>query len=208
MQFGHSDSETLHQLLRWRRDIRHFRTDPIPPDVLARLKVAMDMSPSVGNARPWRVLQVESPALRGAVQTEFERCRAAAAHRYEGNQRAAYDQLKLAGLDQAPLQLAVFCHTDPPAGHGLGRQTMPETLEQSTAMAVHTLWLAARVENVGLGMVSIVEPRAMERLFGLGEDWRFTAYLCLGYPEIQDDDRPLLDRTGWQENTLTDWGVV
>ncbi|KAA5605121.1 5,6-dimethylbenzimidazole synthase [Roseospira marina] len=207
MRFSASDSDVLHQILRWRRDVRHFHPDPIPPDVLARLKEAMDCAPSVGNARPWRVVQVESPALRDAVRAEFERCRARAGALYTGEQRHAYDQLKLAGLDRAPLQLAVFCHADPAAGHGLGRQTQPETLMQSTAMAIHTLWLAARVENIGLGMVSIVEPQTLERLFGVAPPWHFAAYLCLGYPETHDD-RPLLDRTGWQANAATDWTVV
>ena len=76
---------------------------------------------------------------------------------------------------------------------------MPETLEQSTAMAVYTLWLAARAENVGLGMVSILDPDAMTQLFAAPADWRFSAYLCLGYPLRADDDTPLLHRVDWQE---------
>ena len=62
------------------------------------------------------------------------------------------------------MQLAVFTLIDPAEGHGLGRRTQPETLRQSTAMAIHTLWLAARAENIGVGMVSILDPRAIERL--------------------------------------------
>jgi len=206
MQFSPGAAEMLETLMRWRRDVRHFRTDPVPAPVLARLQQAMELAPSVGNARPWRVLVVESPALRAAVRAEFVRCNAQAAGIYEGEQAAAYAQLKLAGLDNAPVQLAVFTDLTPQAGHGLGRQTMPETLEQSTAMAIHTLWLTARAENLGMGMVSILEPAAMKALFAAPPCWRFSAYLCLGWPEFTDDT-PLLHRADWQKNTATPWQI-
>lgn len=204
MEFDTSHREILRQILKWRRDIRHFRTDPVEEDVLLRLQMAMDLSPSVGNARPWRVLRIETPGLRAAVRTNFMSENARAANRYGGAQADAYHKLKLAGLDRAPVQLAVFTDTNPPEGHGLGRQTMPETLHQSTSMAIHTLWLAARAENLGLGMVSILDPHAIEQLLDVPESWRFTAWLCLGHPETKEDT-PLLHRVGWQENTPTLW---
>lgn len=184
--------------------MRHFRPDPVAEAVLSRLRAAMDCAPSVGNARPWRVIRVTDPALRAAVRADFLRCNADAAGAYDDATRAEYLALKLAGLDAAPVQLAVFTVTDPAAGRGLGRRTLPATLRQSTAMAIHTLWLAARAENLGLGMVSILDPGAMERLFAVPEGWEFSAYLCLGWPEFTDDT-PLLHRTGWQENAATVW---
>ncbi|MET3439233.1 5,6-dimethylbenzimidazole synthase [Sphingomonas sp. 1185] len=206
MRFETSDATTLETILRWRRDVRHFRTDPVDEVVLARLAEAMALAPSVGNARPWRVIRVEDPAFRAAVRADFRRCDEEAAADYADEQAKAYRALKLAGLDAAPVQLAVFTHIDPAEGHGLGRRTMPETLRQSTAMAIHTLWLAARAANLGMGMVSILDPAAMERIFEVPEDWSFTAYLCLGHAEW-DDDTPLLHRAGWQENAPTRWEV-
>ncbi len=206
MRFDETQVATLESILRWRRDVRHFRRDPVDEAVLARLAEAMALAPSVGNARPWRVIRVEDSALRAAVRADFQRCDEAAAADYADEQAAAYRALKLAGLDAAPVQLAVFTHIDPAEGHGLGRRTMPETLRQSTAMAIHTLWLAARAANLGMGMVSILDPGAMERLFAVPEDWAFTAYLCLGHAEW-DDDTPLLHRAGWQENAPTRWEV-
>lgn len=204
MKFSSDQRATLLDVLTWRRDIRHFRTDPVDEAVLARLQSVMDLAPSVGNARPWRVLRVDAPDLRAAVRANFTAANARAAAQYSGTQAQEYHKLKLAGLDRAPVQLAVFTETGPVEGHGLGRQTMPETLRQSTAMAIHTLWLAARVENLGLGMVSILEPEGVARLLDVPETWEFTAWLCLGHPEF-DDDTPLLHRAGWQENTPTRW---
>ena len=204
MQFTPDESATLLRILRWRRDMRHFRPDPVDEAVLERLRATMDCAPSVGNARPWRVIRVDDAGLRASVRANFSRCNAEAAKLYCGEKHAEYLALKLAGLEIAPVQLAVFTVTHPEAGHGLGRQTLPETLRQSTAMAIHTLWLAARAENLGLGMVSILEPHDIEALLGVPEDWEFAAYLCLGHPEFMDDT-PLLHRTGWQENSETEW---
>jgi 5,6-dimethylbenzimidazole synthase len=203
MRFTPNDAETLHRLLAWRRDVRAFRPEPLPEPLIARLAAAMALSPSVGNSRPWRVLRIVDPALRAAVRDQFGAVNAQAALRYTAR-RDEYRRLVLAGLDSAPLHLAVFTAADPEEGDGLGRQSIPATLDQSTAMAIHTLWLAARAANVGLGMVSILDPAAMERVLAVPDDWRFSAYLCLGYPQ-RDDDRPLLHRLDWQANTDTAW---
>ncbi len=204
MEFTPQQAATLAEIMLWRRDVRHFLPSPVPEDVLEKLRLAMDQAPSVGNARPWRIIRVESPDLRAAVRAEFTRCNQDAAATYEGEQAAAYARLKLAGLDAAPVQLAVFTETDPEAGHRLGRATMELTLQQSTAMAIYALWLAARAENLGVGAVSILQPSVMERLFAVPAHWEFSAYLCIGKPAFTDDT-PLLHRAGWQRNEQTVW---
>ncbi len=207
MQLTQAHRDALHDILRWRRDVRHFLPDPIAPDVLGRLRAAMDMAPSVGNARPWRVMQVETPGLRTEIIANFEAANAKAAGIYDDAKRSRYNALKLAGLREAPVHLAIFTETDPDAGHGLGRQSMPEMLTYSTVAAIYTLWLAARAENIGVGWVSILDADAVARTLGAPDHWRLTGYLCLG-TAAQDDDTPLLHRNDWQENTPTDWQVV
>lgn len=201
---GPDHRTALFEILRWRRDVRHFRRDAVPEASLERLREAMELAPSVGNARPWRVIRVQGEDLREGVRAEFARCNAAAAEDYDDEDRQDYARLKLAGLDDAPEQFAVFTETAPEEGRGLGRRTMPETLEQSTVMAIHAMWLAARAENIGLGMVSILDPARIAALFEVPESWRFTAYLCLGYPAF-DDDTALLHRADWQKNSPTRW---
>ncbi|MEO5614100.1 MAG: nitroreductase family protein, partial [Cypionkella sp.] len=108
MQFTADESATLLRILQWRRDVRHFRSDPVDEAVLERLRATMDCAPSVGNARPWRVIRVDDPSLRAAVRANFSRCNAEAAKLYTGEKHAEYLALKLAGLEVAPVQLAVF----------------------------------------------------------------------------------------------------
>jgi 5,6-dimethylbenzimidazole synthase len=207
MELTQAHRDCLRDILLWRRDVRHFLPDPVSDDVLARLRKAMDFAPSVGNARPWRVLNVKSPALRDAVVRNFEAANAQAAAAYEDDQRKAYDALKLAGLREAPVHLAIFTETDPEAGHGLGRQTMPEMLSYSTVAAIHTLWLAARAENLGVGWVSILDPEAVAQSLQAHANWHLTAYLCLG-KAASVDDTPLLHRNAWQSNAETIWQDV
>lgn len=199
--------DALEEILTWRRDVRHFRRDPVDPAVLTRLRASMDLAPSVGNARPWRVLQVESAELRARIIDIFETCNARAATSYDGTARTDYLALKLAGLREAPIHLAVFTDEEVAEGRKLGRKTMPETLSYSTVMAIHTLWLAARAENIGLGWVSILDPTAVAAALDVPPGWSFTGYLCLGHAEAETDT-PLLHEAGWQENTKTDWRIV
>ncbi len=207
MQLEARHREALADVLAWRRDVRHFRPDPVDPAVLDRLRAAMDCAPAVGNARPWRVLQVEDAAKRAAVITNFEAANTEAAEIYEGEKATLYRYLKLAGLREAPVHLAVWTETAPDEGAGLGRQTMPEMLAYSTVTAIHTLWLAARAENIGVGWVSILNPAPLKTLFEVPDTWELTGYLCLGHP-AETSDTPLLHRAGWQENTRTQWEVV
>jgi 5,6-dimethylbenzimidazole synthase len=206
MQFSEADRDVLFEILRWRRDVRHFRSDPVEPDKLALLRRSLALAPSVGNSRPWRVVEVASPGLRAAILANHEACNASAAEAYEGGRRDLYGSLKLAGLREAPVHLAVFTDLAPAEGHGLGRRTMPQTLAYSTVAAIHTLWLAARALNLGVGWVSILDPDAVARLLGAAPSWTLTAYLCVGYPQAEDDT-PELARRGWQEDVEAEWTV-
>lgn len=174
---------------------------------MEQLRRAMDLAPSVGNSRPWRVLSVESVERRQSVRAIFTDANGMAEDAYEGERLSHYRSLKLEGIETAPVQLAVFTHCDPAEGAGLGRRSMPQTLEHSTAMAVQNLNLAARMHGLGVGMVSILDPQAMERLFAVPSGWRFSLYLCIGRPQFTDD-QPLLHRNGWQENGRTVWEKV
>jgi nitroreductase len=60
--FYQDEAATLERILRWRRDVRHFRPMRWTEARIVRLQQAMDLAPSVGNARPWRVIRVEDAA--------------------------------------------------------------------------------------------------------------------------------------------------
>lgn len=75
---------------------------------------------------------------------------------------------------------------------------MPEMIEYSVVAAVHTLWLAARAEGIGVGWVSILDAADVAQVLNVPAEWKLIGYLCLGYPEAEDD-RPALERAGWEQ---------
>ena len=204
MKLTAEHQSALTELLTWRRDVRHFKRDAIAPELLGRIKGAVDFAPSVGNSRPWRMVQVTSAGGREAIIEAFEASNQQAGALYDSDTRKDYEALKLAGLREAPVILAVFTEPDPAAGRGLGRQTMPETLAYSTVMAIHTLWLFCRSHNVGVGWVSILDPDAVTKALDVPDHWSLTAVLCLGYP-AEEHDTPELHRAGWQADTKSEW---
>ena len=195
--FDASFRQSLADLLAWRRDVRRFLSDPVDPAVIDELLDLACLAPSVGNSQPWRFVSVESPERRAEIRANFEDCNAKALGGYAGEKAAIYAGLKLSGLAEAPVQLAVFADEATEAGAGLGRQTMPETLRYSAVLAVHTLWLAARAQGLGVGWVSILDPAGVARTLKTPAGWSLVAYLCLGHP-VEEHVDPELQRFGWQ----------
>lgn len=200
-EFGAEFREQLLDLLLWRRDVRRFKREPLPAGTLERLIGIAALAPSVGLSEPWRFVVVESPAVRSAIRDCFEDCNATALKSQSDGRAALYARLKLAGLDDAPCQFALFADRQTLQGHGLGRLTMPETIDYSAVMAVHTLWLAARAEGLGLGWVSILDPQRVATILEAPPDWAFIGHFCLGWP-IADDWVPALERQGWESRGL------
>jgi 5,6-dimethylbenzimidazole synthase len=191
----------LRELLIWRRDVRRFRRDPLPSGTLESLIELACLAPSVGLSQPWRFVIVEDTAARAAIQKNFAICNAQALAAQSGDRAGLYAQLKLAGLDEAPCHLAVFADRATAQGHGLGRHTMPEMIDYSAVTAVHTIWLAARAQGVGMGWVSILDAKAVATLLDVPAEWKFIGYFCLGYPQA-DDTTPELEQSGWERRRL------
>jgi 5,6-dimethylbenzimidazole synthase len=171
----------------WRRDVRRFRADALPVGALERLIEVACLAPSVGLSEPWRFVVVDDRGRRAAVRDTFAACNADALKAYAGDLAARYAGLKLAGLEEAPCQFAVFADLATPQGHGLGRRTMPETAEYSAVTAISMMWLAARAEGIGMGWVSILDPPRIKEILDVPQAWRFI-----------ESDAPELERALWE----------
>jgi 5,6-dimethylbenzimidazole synthase len=191
----------LRDLLVWRRDVRRFRRDPLPAGVLDSLIELACLAPSVGLSQPWRFVTVDNQAIRAAIRQNFAACNARALAAQDSERAGLYARLKLAGLEDAPSHLAVFADRSTGQGHGLGRHTMPEMIEYSAVTAVHTIWLAARAQDIGMGWVSILDPKRIAELLQVPIEWKFIGYFCLGYP-LLDGTVPELEQMGWEERRM------
>jgi 5,6-dimethylbenzimidazole synthase len=197
----------LRELFAWRRDVRRFRTDPLPADLVRDLIEAACLAPSVGLSQPWRFVLVEDEGRRGAIIENFNRCNREALETYGPDRAGLYARLKLAGLVEAPCHLAIFADEATPSGHGLGRRTMPEMLLYSVVTAIANLWLAARAAGVGMGWVSVLEPGRVSEVLDTPPAWRLIGYFCLGYPDAASDT-PELETEGWERRCSGDAFIV
>jgi len=197
MEFAPGFGEDFAALLAWRRDVRRFRPAVVPEALLGELLALTAFAPSVGNCQPARFVRVDDRPRRQAIEANFERANRAALASYEGERALLYSQLKLAGLREAPIHLAVFCDEATELGHGLGARTMPEMRRYSAVCALHTFWLAARAHGLGVGWVSILDPAPIAEVLDVPRAWTFIGYLCVGWPEAENLT-PELERAGWQ----------
>lgn len=188
----------LLDLMKWRRDVRHFTRTPVDEATLQRCLDTFLLAPSVGLSEPWRVIRVESDGARQAALENFTAANRQALEGYDGDKAQLYSRMKLSGMTDAPVQLAVFCDEETAKGSNLGQLTMPEMRRYSVVGAINHFWLAARAHGLGVGWVSILNPDRLSRDLGVPAHWSLVAYLCIGWPEAVSDT-PELERAGWED---------
>jgi nicotinate-nucleotide--dimethylbenzimidazole phosphoribosyltransferase len=187
--------DTVHRVIAERRDIRRFRPDPVPDDVLERVLGAAHRAPSVGLMQPWRLIVIRDSEPRIAIRDVAARERLRQADRFDQRTRQFLDQ-KVEGIVEAPLGVCVCCHHGRPGEEVLGRGTIPETDVYSTACAIQNLWLAARAEGLGVGWVSFYRLADLRAILAIPASVDPIAYLCIGWPD-ERPVRPGLESSGW-----------
>ncbi len=194
--FGEAARRAVYDAIALRRDVRHFRSDPVADDVLRRILGAAHAAPSVGFSQPWGFVLVRDPARRQAIRASFLRCREAEAARFPAARREKYLAYRLEGIEDAALNVCVAVDLRNRGEAILGTTVQPEAVRASACCAVQNLWLAARAEGIGVGWVSIVEPAVLRAELALPAGVEPIAYLCVGYPRAFRA-RPMLEETGW-----------
>ena len=187
--------EVVHRVIAERRDIRRFRPDPVPEDVLRRVLEDAHRAPSVGLMQPWRLILVRGIDTRVAIRRVAQRERIRQAARFDARAREFLDQ-KIEGVVEAPLGICVCCDHGAPEEEILGRGTIPDTDIYSTACATENLWLSARAEGLGVGWVSFYEPEDLRAVLSIPARVDPIAYLCVGWPD-ERPTRPGLEAAGW-----------
>jgi len=201
-RFGRQEREAVHEVIAQRRDIRRFRPDRVPEDVLRRVLEAAHRAPSVGLMQPWRFIVIQDLDTRIAIRALAQRERLRQADRFDERTRQFLDQ-KVEGVVEAPVGICVCCDPGNPEVEVLGRGTIPDTDVYSTACAIENLWLAARAEGLGVGWVSFYRPEDMRAALGIPRAVEPVAYLCVGWPD-ERPVRPGLESAGWARRAELD----
>ena len=202
-RYSDADRAAVYRAIYERRDMRHFLSDPIDPEIFTRLLDAAHHAPSVGFMQPWRFVRISSPDLRKAIHTLVEQERILTAKAL--NEREdEFMKLKVEGILECGVVLvAALCEQR--EQYIFGRRTLPEMDLASLACAIQNMWLAARAEGLGLGWVSMFEPVAVKNLLNIPKDSQPIAILCLGHVD-KFYDKPMLEQEQWEDcknlNTL------
>lgn len=195
-EFCKDDIEILKKIIKKRRDVRgnRFLNKPIAKEILEDILDAANSAPSVGFSQPWKFMIIEDLETREKIYNDFQKENDKAKKIFKDKE--LYSKLKLEGIKESYLNIAVFyekSHKDI-----LGQTSQKRVGEYSVVCAIQNMWLMARAYNIGLGWVSILKPKRVKKILGVGKEKKLVAYLTLGYVS-EFLDEPELQTLNWEK---------
>ena len=194
--FSQSEIKAVYRAIAERRDMRHFRSDPVDSIILTRLLSAAHQAPSVGLMQPWRFIRITDDKLRSGIAKLVEKERSLTAKALS-DRADEFMRLKVEGILECG-ELLVAALSDKREQYVFGRRTMPEMDLASVSCAIQNMWLAARSEGLGMGWVSLFDPAELASLLGMPNGSKPVAILCLGHV-AKFYSAPMLVNEGWAE---------
>ena len=190
-------ADYLYQLMSSQRAIRRLRPDPIPEDVLQRIKQAAAWAPSGGNQQPWRMIMVHDRVRKARLGELYERrwsayighyrARLAGASeerlRKEERTIAAGDHLA-ANMGEIPVLAVVCFNPEMMAVTDADQGRVSVVGGGSVYLAVQNLMLACQAEGVGCVLTTLLcmdEP-AVREILHIDPHWYTAAFVPMGYP--------------------------
>lgn len=197
-EFNSIESNILKEIMQHRRDVRgnRFINTPLPENAINQILESALYAPSVGYSQPWQFVLIDDQAIKQKVLHSFCEENSKAQTLFEGDKKHIYQQLKLEGIIDAPLNIAVFYK--PSEKPTLGQTSMNEVGRYSVVCAIQNMWLMARSLNIGMGWVSIIDPNKVKSAVNAPKDSELIAYLCLGYV-TEFLDEPELKIKKWEQ---------
>ena len=199
--FDDKEQALLEEIMAHRRDVRgnHFLSTPISQESIDRIIEAALAAPSVGFSQPWEFVLIRDQKTKQAIKETFSEETARAAIQFTDEKQKEYIQLKLEGILESPLNMAVFYK--PAEGPVLGQTSMPNMGKYSVVCAIQNMWLMARSLNIGMGWVSILDPEKVKQVLGAPEENQLIGYLCFGYTDMFYN-QPELELRKWDRKKL------
>jgi 5,6-dimethylbenzimidazole synthase len=197
--FSDDEKQSFYRVIFSRRDVRkNFIAKSIDDEVLYRILLAAHHAPSVGYSQPWNFILIRNNITRKLIKESFlkERLKAIELIPSEKGKRKKYMNLTLEGILESDLNICITYDHNRFGPFVIGRMTIKQAGIYSVCCAVQNLWLAARVENIGVGWVSIVDTKDLGKILKLPSYIKPIAYLCLGYVR-EFEDKPDLESNNW-----------
>lgn len=196
MKFSKKDLKTLSNIIASRRDVRgnNFTNKKISKNKLGLILNSALNAPSVGYSQPWQFIIVDKEK-RDLVYNHFSKCFEKSKKKFLD--RPLYNSLKLEGIKESNINIAVYYKKS--TNNILGQTYMKRTGEYSVVCAILNMWLTARALNIGMGWVSILKPKKINKIFNIDKNkYKFIAYLCFGYTK-EFYKEPELKKLNWNK---------
>ncbi|SFD48274.1 cob(II)yrinic acid a,c-diamide reductase [Chitinophaga sp. CF118] len=196
--FTEKEAELLEEFILNRRDVRgnRFLDKAVEDEILERLIFVALNAPSVGFSQPWEFVIVKDPVIKEQIKQTFNEENNKASACFNDEKQQEYIRLKLEGIIEAPVNIAVFYK--PSTGPVLGQTSMEEVGLYSVVCAIQNMWLMARALNIGMGWVSILDPEKVKKILHAPDSNKLVAYLCIGYVD-KFSERPELEILHWEK---------
>ena len=196
MIFSTKQSKTLSDIILHRRDVRgnNFLSKKIKKKTIDKIIEAGIHAPSVGFSQPWKFVVVEDENIRNKIYDNFKSSYNKSKKHFKD--RELYNTLKLEGIKETPLNIAVFYKK--PTKTILGQTSSKKMGEYSVVCAIQNMWLMARSLNIGIGWVSIINHKKVQKILEVNNEYKLIGYLCVGHVK-EFLDIPELETLQWEK---------
>jgi len=186
----------LANIIKLRRDIRgnNFISKKIETDIVNQIIEAGLYAPSVGYSQPWKFVIIEDSNTREKIYKNFKKEYNKSKKYFKD--RPIYESLKLEGIKEAPINIALFYQKN--KNKILGQTSQKKMGEYSVVCAIENMWLMARSLNIGVGWVSILKPKKVKKILGISNEYKLVGYLCVGYVK-EFPSKPELQTLNWNK---------
>ncbi|MGO4772263.1 nicotinate-nucleotide--dimethylbenzimidazole phosphoribosyltransferase [Flavobacterium sp. W22_SRS_FK3] len=192
----------LDDILRSRRDTRHFTADNVPDEVIEKALQAGHWAPSVGLTDATRYYIIKSAELKSAIKDLFLDYNKKAEELTDNpEQKEHYKSLKLEAIKEAPIGLIIAYDRSVLNQFTIGTVGSNEAVKFSSVCAAQNIWLSLTEQGYGMGWVSILNYYQFKKILDLPENIEPLGYFCIGKPATNYDSQPMLQQLHWKQKS-------
>jgi nicotinate-nucleotide--dimethylbenzimidazole phosphoribosyltransferase len=192
----------LDEIIKSRRDTRHFTNDAVPEAVIEKALQAGHWAPSVGLTDATRYYLIKSVEIKKAVKELFLDYDKKAANQTDSDkQKEQYQALKLEAIEEAPLGLVIGYDRSVLNNFTIGTVGSNEAIKFSAVCAAQNIWLSLTEQGYSMGWVSILNYYQFKQLLGLPEHIEPLGYFCVGKPATNYENQPMLQQLNWKQKS-------
>lgn len=192
----------LDDILKSRRDTRHFTTDSVPDEVIEKALQAGHWAPSVGLTDATRYYIIKSEEVKKAVKDLFLDYNKKAEELTDNpEQKERYKSLKLEAIEEAPIGLIIAYDRSVLNQFTIGTVGSNEAVKFSSVCAAQNIWLSLTEQGYGMGWVSILNYYQFKKILDLPENIEPLGYFCIGKPATNYDNQPMLQQLHWKQKS-------